>query len=61
MSGNPVRAVPVAGSSFLAPNGQLIQGNTGSVEADNVHSCGQIYLNTDGHTFLPLAIKKTSC
>ncbi|WP_186325574.1 hypothetical protein [Microbacterium sp. BH-3-3-3] len=59
--GIPSGSVPVAGSSFLAPNGQLIQGNTGSVEADNVHSCGQIYLNTDGHTFLPLAIKKTSC
>ncbi len=36
-------------------------GQQGSVEDDNVHSCGQIYLNTDGHTFLPLAIKKTSC
>ncbi|MFJ4159298.1 hypothetical protein [Microbacterium testaceum] len=59
--GIPSGSVPIAGSSFLSPDGQLIQGNTGSVEADNVHSCGQIYLNTDGHTFLPMALKKTSC
>ncbi len=43
--GIPANSVPAAGSSFLAPDGRLISGDQGIVQATDVSAFGRLFYN----------------